>query len=109
MSAFRNLGAGLAAAVISLAALAAPFASAPSAVQVGQSVTLLGGGFEPGSVITVRVTAPGNGVSMSAVVAAQDGSISHPLVAAAEGAHIVQLIDAAGATLVGELKFVASP
>ena len=98
----------LAALVACGTALAAPFASVPSVVPVGQAVTLTGGGFEPGSVVTVQINGPKKSTSMAAVVAADDGSISHDLVAPAPGNYAIKLIDASGRTVTRALRLVAS-
>lgn len=97
-----------AALVCCAAVLAAPFASVPSIAPVGQSVTVAGGGFSPGAVITLRVIGPNSGTSMAAVVAAGDGSISHSMVTPSAGAYRIQVLDAAGRTMTGELRLVAS-
>jgi hypothetical protein len=90
------------------AAVAAPFASVPSVAAVGRPVAITGGGFEPGSVISVRVIGPGKAISLDAVVVGADGTISHTLIAARDGAHRVQLIHADGRTATSELTFTVS-
>lgn len=98
----------MAALLCSGAVVAAPFASVPSVAPVGQSVTVAGGGFTPGALVTLRIIGPNRGVSMAAVVAGDDGSISHAMVAPAEGNYRIQFIDAAGRAMTRELRLVAS-
>ncbi|KPF60278.1 hypothetical protein D621_02420 [beta proteobacterium AAP51] len=89
-------------------AMAAPHASVPSVATVGRPVAVTGGGFNPGALISVRVTGPGDTVSMAAVVVAADGSLTHTLVVAQDGAHRVQLLLADGSAATPELLFQAT-
>jgi hypothetical protein len=104
----RALVVALAAVASCGMAAAAPFASVPSVAAVGQPVTVAGGGFVPGAVITLRVTGPKQNTSMAAVVVADDGSISHSMVTPSGGTYRIQILDAAGRTLAGELRLVTS-
>lgn len=90
------------------AAFAAPFASVPSVAPVGQSVTVAGGGFAPGAVLTLRIIGPNQNTSMAAVVAANDGSIAHAMVTPSEGAYRIQILDASGRAVTGELRLLTS-
>lgn len=98
----------LGALLVGGAAMAAPHASLPSIVPVGRAIDITGGGFTPGSVITVRVTGPASAVSMSAVVISADGRLSHPLTPAQSGAHRVQLLNADGSEAAPAMTFQAS-
>ena len=89
-------------------ALAAPFASVPSVAVVGRPIAVNGGGFDPGALINLRITGPGDAVSMAAVVAAADGSIAYTLVTSIDGAHRVQLLHADGRPATPDLRFHAS-
>ena len=98
----------LAALAFSTMACAAPFANVSSVTQVGRPLTITGGGFEPGALVNLRVLGPGNAVTMAAVVAGADGSISHTLVTANDGAHVVQLSHPDGRPAVSAIKFHAA-
>jgi len=89
-------------------AMAAPHASVPSVAVVGRPIAISGGGFEPGALINLRITGPGNVVSTAAVVVATDGSLTHTLVASSDGAHRVQLLHADGRPAMPELLFHAT-
>ena len=89
-------------------AMAAPFAIVPSVAVVGRPVAVSGGGFDPGSLINLRITGPGDAVSMAAVVVAADGRFSYTLVTSSDGAHRVQLLHADGRPATRELLFHAS-
>ena len=88
--------------------VAAPFANVSSTAQVGRPVTVTGGGFAPGALINLRVRGPGSAVTAAAVVAGADGSISYTLVAAANGAHVVQLSLADGRKAVPDMTVHAA-
>ncbi|HOB96220.1 MAG TPA: hypothetical protein PK306_17820 [Aquabacterium sp.] len=105
-SVFRRVVLG--AMFVSSAAMAAPFASAPSMAPVGRAIEITGGGFQPGALITVRVAGPGNAVSVAAVVVAADGRLAHTLTATQDGAHRVQLLQADGREAVPAMLFQAS-
>lgn len=91
------------------AAIAAPFASVPSVAPVGRSVTVTGGGFAPGSVVTARITGPNQSVAMAATSAGADGAIAIPIVTSSRGAHAIQLIGADGSVLVKDLRMSVTP
>jgi len=105
-STFRR--AVLGALLVAGAAVAAPHASLPSVVAVGRAIDINGGGFTPGSVITVRLVGPGNAVSMSAVVISADGRLAHSLTAAKSGGYRVQLLNADGSEAAPAMTFQAS-
>lgn len=108
MSTSRLRCVAMAALFVCGTAFAAPFASVASVAPVGQTVTLAGGGFAPGTVVTVQINGPRKSVSMAAVVVADDGSISHDLVAPAPGTYNIKLMDASGRALAQRLRLVAS-
>jgi hypothetical protein len=99
---------GLVGLLLCGAAIAAPFANVASVTQVGKPVTVSGGGFEPGSLINLRLIGPGKSMAMAAVVVAADGTISHTWVASSDGSYRVQLVHADGRAAANELKFSAS-
>lgn len=109
MSTSLTRTAALASSLICGVALAAPFGSVPSVARVGHAVTVAGGGFGPGAVITVKVSGPNQWVSMAAAAAGADGSISVPIVSSQPGAHVIQLLDASGDMLVGNLRLTVTP
>ena len=94
------------AGMLSGSALAAPFANVPSVATAGQPFELRGGGFEPGSLVYLRVVGPKGAVAPSAAVVAADGTIAHTLVSAKSGAHSIQLHYADGRVASSELRFV---
>ena len=108
MNNFRHhlIGAGL--LICSGLGFAAPFANVASVTQVGRPLTISGGGFEPGTLINLRVLGPGNSVAAAAVVVAADGGISHTLVAPSDGAYVIQITQSDGRVAVSHLKFHAS-
>lgn len=89
-------------------AMAAPHASVPSLAAVGRPIAVSGGGFDPGALINLRITGPGDTVSVAAVVVAADGSLAYTLVASTDGAHRVQLLHADGRPATPELRFHAT-
>ena len=98
----------VAALAFSTTAYAAPYANVASVTQVGRPLTIAGGGFEPGALVNLRVLGPGNAVTMAAVVAGADGSISHTLVTTNDGTYVVQLSHPDGRAAVSAIKFHAS-
>lgn len=108
MSSSRFRRVGFATLLLCGTALAAPFASVPSVTVVGRPVAISGGGFDPGSLINVRVIGPRHAISLDAVVVAADGTVSHTLIASREGAHRVQLLHADGRAAASELTFLVS-
>lgn len=89
-------------------ATAAPSAGMPSMVKVGDTAALVGQGFVAGSVVTVRVTAPGGAVSLAALTVGPQGQVNHVLVPAAGGKYRVELLDSSHTALVA-LDFGATP
>lgn len=108
MNNFKHHLIGAALLVCSGLGLAAPFANVASLTQVGRPLTISGGGFQPGTLINLRVLGPGNSVVAAAVVVAADGAISHTLMAPSDGAYIVQITQSDGRVAVSDLKFHAS-
>lgn len=105
MSVFKRTCAALSILCAASGAMAAPFASMPSLAPLGKTVTLTGGGFTPGAVVTVRIVGPGRETAMAAAVAAADGTVSHPVLVARSGAYTVELrTDVRGAAAV-RMKF----
>ncbi len=104
---FRSLV--LAAALVGGTAFAAPFASVPSVGQLGKSVAVQGGGFAPGTVVTVRMSGPNAKLSsVGAAVVDAGGGLTYDAMPAQTGAHKVTLLDAAGNVLVDNLKLQVS-
>jgi hypothetical protein len=90
------------------AVMAAPSAAMPSMVKVGDSAALVGQGFAAGTVLTVRVTAPGGAVSLAAVTVGPQGQVRHTVVPASGGKYRVEVLDGSNAALVA-LDFGAMP
>ncbi|MDP3083087.1 MAG: hypothetical protein Q8N44_05275 [Rubrivivax sp.] len=90
-------------------AFAAPSGSVPSVASVGRSVTVTGSGFSPGTMVTIKVSGPNQSVSMGAAAVGADGRMALPIVASQPGSHRIQILDASGSTLVGNLTLVVTP
>ena len=90
-------------------AFAAPYASLPSVAPIGSSVTVTGGGFNPGSVVTARITGPNQTVAMAAASAGANGGVAISIMTSSRGEHAIQLIGADGSVLVKDLRLIATP
>lgn len=81
--------------------------SAPSTLRVGETAPLAGGGYAPGTVVTLKVTPPtGNGYEQSVAVEA-DGTLAQQLPLREDGQHTVEVLDAQGKVLAFAILGVA--
>ena len=91
------------------AAHAQAVARAPSMARVGAEVAITGAGFSAGTLVSLRITGPNQAVSMAAVVAAADGSVSYALVPTSSGSWRVQLSDGNERNKGAEVKLMVAP
>ena len=77
-----------------------PWITIPSsAVAMGEVTTVTGGNFAPGSVVTLKVTAPGSGGWSQTLGVGADGAISYPVQFGEEGLYKLEVLAREGGRL----------
>lgn len=99
MAFIQSAAAVLLAFTLSSTAWAAGRLNVPSVSKVGQAVQAAGFDFQPGALLTVRMTHGNGQVVLSAVTADSQGRLTHDLVPAAKGPIKIEVMDAQGAVV----------
>lgn len=77
-----------------------PYVTLPvSGVSAGDTTTVSGANFQPGAVVTLKLSGPAADSWSQTLGVGSDGSISYPIRFNEEGAYVIEVLSSAGAQL----------